>query len=183
MGRRQDIDWFYQHGASKVYPDHWQEFISIASLNEQQSIINHYAQCLKGHNELARMAAAKNWALWQAHCSSIQPNLNIIDQYSDTHFALALATLESYYIQHRYFIEDNQVLANAHKIRHIPSYLIHGRYDMVCPLNGAWLLNDTLPASDLYIVRDAGHSEREPGMIDTIILASNAILRQDLTAC
>ncbi|KTD22959.1 prolyl aminopeptidase [Legionella londiniensis] len=183
LGRKEDIDWFYKHGASKVYPDHWQAFLNIASREEQKSILQYYYHCLQGNNEIARMAAAKNWALWQAHCSSIQPHLNVLDQYSDPHFALSLATLESYYIQHHYFIEDNQVLADIHKIRHIPTYLIHGRYDMVCPLTGAWALNEAHPSSNLYIVRDAGHSDREAGIIDAIILASNEILRQDLTAC
>ena len=182
LGRKQDIDWFYKRGACQIYPDYWHDFISGIPANELDDIPYYYHQSLQGSNELARMAAAKNWALWEARCSSIQPHLNVIDQYSEPHFALALATLGSYYIHHHYFIENDQVLANAHKIRHIPCYLIHGRYDMVCPLAGAWALHQSLPASSLLIVRDAGHSDREAGIIDALIHASKEILNKDLDA-
>ncbi len=179
LGRKQDIDWFYKNGANHIYPDYWQEFIAAIPPEERDDIPLYYSKCLQGTNELARMAAAKNWAAWQAHCSSLQPHVNVIDQYSDLHFALGLATLESYYVNHHYFIEDNQILDNTHKIRHIPSYLVHGRYDMVCPLAGAWSLHQALPASNLRIVRDAGHSDREAGIIDALIEASIEISRQE----
>ena len=183
LGRKKDIDWFYQSGASLVYPDYWQEFINLVPPNEQNNIAQYYAQCLQGNNELARMAAAKSWALWQAHCSSLLPHLSVIEQYNDPHFALALATLETHYISHNYFIEENQVINNAHKIRHIPTFIVHGRYDMICPLAGAWELYQALPASNLRIVRDAGHSDRETGMIDALIAASKELSRQGLDAC
>ncbi len=177
LGRRQDIDWFYKCGASLIYPDHWQEFISQVPLDEQNDIPNYYNTCLQGSNELVRMASAKNWALWQAHCSSLQPHMFVIDQYSDPHFALSLATLESHYIKNNYFIKEDQILTDAHKIRHMPCHLVHGRYDMVCPLAGAWSLHQALPASHLRIIRDAGHSDREPGIIDALVQASREILQ------
>jgi proline iminopeptidase len=183
LGRAGDIDWFYKHGASLVYPDYWQEFMSIVPTEMQQNIPEFYASCLQGNNELARMGAAKSWALWQARCSSLQPHLYVIDQYSDPHFALNLATLESYYINNHYFIEENQVLKNVHKIRHVPTYLVHGRFDLVTPLESAWDLHQALPASNLRIVRDAGHSDRETGLIDAIIYASKEISKQRLDAC
>ena len=182
LGRPRDIDWFYKQGACQVYPDYWHDFISNIPDNEHHAIPKYYSHCLQGSNELARMAAAKNWALWQARCSSLQPHSNVIDQYSDPHFALALATIESHFINHHYFITNDQVLADAHKIRHIPSYLVHGRYDMVCPLAGAWSLHEALPSSTLRIVRDAGHSDREAGIIDALIDASKQIVKQGLEA-
>ncbi|WED42284.1 prolyl aminopeptidase [Legionella cardiaca] len=183
LGRQKDIDWFYHKGANLVFPDYWQDFISIVPENEQNNLPRYYAQALQGDNELARMAAAKHWALWQARCSSLHPHLSVIDQYSLPHFALALATLESHYISHHYFIEENQVLNNIHKIRHLPTYLIHGRYDMICPLAGAWDLYQMLPASNLNIVRDAGHSEREAGFIDALITVTKEVAHQDLDVC
>ena len=183
LGRQQDIDWFYKQGASLVYPDYWQEFISLVPENMRHNIPQFYADCLQGPNELVRMSAAKNWALWQARCSSLQPHLYVIDQFSDPHFALALATLESYYINNHYFIEENQVMANVHKIRHIPTYIVHGRFDLVTPLASAWELHQAIPASNLRIVRDAGHSDRESGIIDAIIYASKEISKQELDAC
>lgn len=182
LGRRQDIDWLYKFGANQVYPDYWQEFIQNVPKNRLDDIPLYYAECLQGNNELARMSAAKSWALWQARCSSMQPHLNVIDEYSDPHFALALSALESHFICHQYFIEEEQVLENIHKIRHIPAYLIHGRYDMVCPLTGAWTLHQCLPASNLSIIRDAGHSDQEPGIIDALIHASIEICKQNMDA-
>ncbi|MDI9819412.1 MULTISPECIES: prolyl aminopeptidase [unclassified Legionella] len=183
LGRKKDIDWFYQSGANLVFPDYWQHFISIVPPDEQHDIIGYYAQCLQDNNELARMAAAKHWALWQAHCNSLHPHFNLIDQYSVPHFALALAKLESYYISNHYFIEENQVINEADKIRHIPAYIIHGRYNMVSPLGGAWDLHQVLSASNLRIIRDAGHSELEPGIIDALVTATKEIARQDLDVC
>ncbi|RUR16164.1 prolyl aminopeptidase [Legionella sp. km535] len=183
LGRQNDIDWFYKQGASLVYPDYWQEFISLVPENKRHDIPQFYADCLQGSNDLIRMSAAKNWALWQARCSSLQPHLYVIDQYSDPHFALALATLESHFINNRYFIEENQVMDQVHKIRHIPTYIVHGRFDLVSPLAGAWELHQAIPASNLRIVRDAGHSDRESGIIDAIIYATKEISKQGLDAC
>ena len=180
LARQQDIDWFFKQGASLVYPDYWQEFTHMLPAEALDDIPTYYNQVLKGDNELARMAAAKNWSSWQARCSSLQPHSNIMDSYCDPHFALAFAMIESHYINHQYFIEDNEVLANTHKIRHIPCFIIHGRYDMVCPLAGAWALNQALVSSDLRIVRDAGHSSHEVGIIDALIDASKEILKRDL---
>ena len=182
LGRQQDIDWFYKRGASLIYPDYWHEFTQGISADQQSDIPAYYHDCLQGPNDLARMSSAKNWALWQGRCSSLQPHLQVIEHYSEPHFALALSTLESYYIKHRYFIAEDQVLANVQKIRHIPCYLIHGRFNMMCPLEGAWTLQQALPAATLRIVRDAGHSDRETGIIDAIIGASIDILKLDLEA-
>lgn len=182
LGRQKDIDWFYKQGASLVYPDYWQEFTSLIPEDSINNIPQYYADCLQGSNELARMSAAKNWALWQARCSSLQPHLYVIDQYSDPHFALALATLESHFINNHYFIAENQVMDNVHKIRHIPTYIVHGRFDLVTPLACAWELHQAIPASNIRIVRDAGHSDRESGIIDALIYASKEISKQELDA-
>lgn len=183
LGRQQDIQWLYQHGANRVYPDYWQEFIQNIPENKRHDVVKYYYDCLQSNNELARMSAAKNWALWQGRCSSLQPHQIILEQYNDPHFALTLATLESHYLLNQFFIEENQILANAHKIRHIPTYLIHGRYDMISPLATAWELHQELPSSNLSIVRDAGHSDREAGMIEALIIASKELSRQGSSAC
>ncbi|MGC1182694.1 prolyl aminopeptidase [Legionella sp.] len=183
LGRKKDVDWFYKQGANLVYPDYWQEFITNVPENMLEEIPQYYAHCLQGTNELARMSAAKNWALWEARCSSLQPHLYIIDQYSDPHFALALATLETYFITNNFFITENQVMNNVNKIRHIPTYIVHGRFDLITPLAGAFELHQSIPASNLRIVRDAGHSDRESGIIDALIYASKEISKQRLDAC
>lgn len=178
LGRQEDTRWFYQQGASLVYPDYWQEFVANVPSDMLHAIPQYYANCLQGTNELARMSAAKNWALWRARCSSCQPHLSIIDQYSDPHFALALATLETHYLTNNFFIPENQVMENVHKIRHIPTYIVHGRFDLIAPLAGAYALHQAIPASNLRIVRDAGHSDKESGIVDALIYASKEISKQ-----
>lgn len=183
LGRKKEISWFYEEGASLIYPDYWQEFVNPVPETMRGNIPEFYAECLQGSNEVARMSAAKNWSLWQARCSSLQPHLYVIDQFSDPHFALALATLESYYVSNRYFIKENQVMDNIHTIQHIPTYLVHGRFDMISTLSNAWELEQALDQCNLRIVRDAGHSDRELGVIDAIIYATQEISKQSLDAC
>lgn len=180
LGRQEEIDWFYQSGANLIYPDYWEEFAACVPLDKRASIPQFYASQLQSENEIARMAAAKSWGFWQARCASVQPHQNLIDHYADPHFVLGLATIETHYLIHHYFIEADQVNQNIEKIRHIPTYLIHGRYDMVCPFANAWNLHKALPGSRLSIVRDAGHSERESGMIDALVMASKSLVHHDL---
>jgi len=183
LGRREDIAWFYERGANLVYPDYWQEFIQNVPKDRLNAIPAYYAECLRGSNELARMSAAKNWALWEARCGSLHPHLYLIDLYSDPHFALGLATLETHYAMNHFFIRENQVLEDIANIKHIPTYIIHGRFDLVAPLQGAYLLYQMLPEANLRIVRDGGHSDREAGMIDALIYASREVSKQGLDAC
>ena len=183
LGQQENIDWFYQHGASRIFPDYWQDFIAPIPTDERDNLIKAYAKRLTGADELARMAAAKSWSLWQARCSSLHPHIHIIDHFSDPHFAIALATIETHYFLNRCFIEDNQILENCNKIRHIPNYIIHGRYDMVCPLQTAWKLHQQCSASELMIVRDAGHSIREPGIIDALVIATKKMAKQESDVC
>ncbi len=183
LAREKDINWFYQSGASAVFPDHWQNFINHIPINERTNLLKAYSMRLNGNNELARMSAAKHWSLWQANCASLQPHANTLEHFSDPHFALGLASIESHYFENKCFIEDNAILDNIKKIRHLPLFIIHGRYDMVCPLVNAWKLHQACPASELFVVRDAGHSICEPGVIDALILASKNILHAEPIVC
>lgn len=175
LGRKSDINWFYQSGANKIFPDYWQDFVEGLSREEAQNPLKAYHQRLNGSDEIARMATAKTWSLWQARCTALQPHHQLIDHFSDPYFAVGLATIETHYFLNHCFIEENQILENIDKIKHIPAILIHGRYDMVCPLHTAWELHNVWDNSELYIVRDAGHSQKEPGTIDAIILATKRI--------
>jgi proline iminopeptidase len=176
LARKKDIKWFYQEGTNAIFPEHWQDFIAPIPEEERKDLVKAYAKRLSGNDELARMSAAKAWSLWQAQCLSLHPHHNTIEHFTDPHFATGLAKIESHYFSNDCFIEDNKILNNIGKIRHLPIFLIHGRYDVVCPLENAWLIHDACPSSELIVVRDAGHSLNEAGIIDAIVLASKNIL-------
>ncbi len=183
LARQRDIDWFYKEGANQFFPDHWQDFKNFIPQAEQSDLVKAYHQRLTGQDELAKMGAAKQWSLWQAKCSSLQPHTDIIEHFVDPHFALRLACIESHYFLNRCFIADNELMQKLSMIRHIPTFIIHGRYDIVSPLACAFALHEKLPASELIVVRDAGHSVKEPGIIDAIILATQQILNATPDVC
>lgn len=183
LGRQQDIDWFYKDGANRLFPDNWQDFANFIEESERDDLVSAYHKKLNGQDELAKMGAAKHWALWQAKCASLQPHSDIIEHFIDPHFALRLAKIESHYFANHCFIKENQILDNVHKIRHIPCFLIHGRYDVICPVSNAYTLHTHLPSSELIMVREAGHSIKEAGIIDAIILATKQILNSTPDVC
>ena len=141
---------------------------------ERDNLVNAYYQLLTSPDELARMSAAKAWASWEFHCSKLRPS-DVTSMITKQHNALALARIESHFFMHDGFIKENQILNNISKIADIPAKLVHGRYDMVCPLDNAVTLHENWPGSELYIVRDAGHSASEPGIVDALIRATKEL--------
>lgn len=176
--RQQDINWFYQHGASKIYPDYWQEFLQPIAKNKRKNMVAEYYELLTGDNELARMAAAKAWSLWEARCATLRPSHDVVEHFSDPHIALALARIEAHYFLNKGFLRANQILKNAKKLSKIPGIIVHGRYDMICPLENAMSLHAAWPQSQLNIVRDAGHASSEPGISDALVRATKDMARR-----
>ncbi len=172
--RREDIQWLYQQGASAVFPDYWQDYLREIPEAEHGDLLNAYYRRLTSDNEIARMSAAKALSVWEGRCSTLDPKPNVVDHYSDPHIALAMARLEAHYFVNEGFISSNQILEQAYRISEIPTVIVHGRYDMVCPLQQAYALYQALPQAELHIVRDAGHSLMEPGNIDNLIKATKA---------
>ena len=115
------------------------------------------------------MAAAKAWSGWEGACSSLKQNTNIKDHFTQPQIALAMARIECHYFINDSFIEENKIINNMHKISHIPGTIIHGRYDVVCPLDNAFALKNNWLEAQLHIIRDAGHSAFEPGNTDRLV--------------
>lgn len=170
--RPEEIHWFYQAGTRIIYPDYWQDFVQLIPEAERNNFVAAYYKRLTGTDEVTRMAAAKAWAMWEARCASLQPNSALIEAFTTSHCALSVARIECHYFMHDAFLEPNQILRDMHKIQHIPGIIVHGRYDMICPLDNAWTLHQSWPLSELKIIRDAGHSASEPGMTDALIHAT-----------
>ncbi|KDE39636.1 Proline iminopeptidase [Nitrincola lacisaponensis] len=176
--RKQDIDWFYQQGASALFPDYWADYLQPIPVDERQNLLQAYYQRLTSDNEIARMAAAKAWSIWEGRCSTLHPNQDIAQHFGEPHVALAMARIEAHYFYHGCFMRENQLIEDAGKLRDIPITLVHGRYDVVCPIEQAFALHQVLPHAEFNIIRDAGHSAFEPGITDNLIRATDRFARQ-----
>ncbi|WP_432697589.1 prolyl aminopeptidase [Marinobacterium sp. YM272] len=175
--RERDIRWFYQDGASFIFPDFWQDYIEAIPEEERHNLLAAFYRRLTSENELSRMAAAKAWSVWEGRCSTLDPNPEIVEHFADPHFALAMARIEAHYFINAAFLTPNQILENPKSLRDIPITIVHGRYDMVCPIEQALALQKAAPHAELHIVRDAGHSAFEPGIIDNLIHATDYFAR------
>lgn len=171
--REKDLQWFYQFGASEVFPEYWQMYADFIPEEEQKDFIAAYYQRLTGSDELVQMAAAKIWSTWEAQCATLHPNKKVVDRFSDPHNARSIARIEAHFFQNKMFFPDNFILENADKFSDIPGVIIHGRYDMICPAENALALSAAWPKARLNIVREAGHASAEPGITDALILATN----------
>jgi len=177
--RDQDIEWFYQPGgASRLFPDAWEKFVNHLSPKEQNNILKSYYQHLTGADEVGCMSAAKTWAEWEGVCSTLQPNPHVINYFTNPHTAMSLARIETHYFMNNVFLEPNHIIKNAHKLANTPGIIVHGRYDVVCPLDNAYELNKAWPKSTLEIIRDAGHSALELGITHALVSATNQVVRE-----
>ena len=176
--RAQEIDWFYQHGASRIFPDYWEEFIRPIPASERKNMLSAYYQRLTGDDEIARLTAAKAWSVWEGRTATLKPSKSVIDHFSDTHTALSLARIEAHYFMNNAFLEDNQILRDVDKLKDIPGTIIQGRYDIICPMESAWELHQSWPMSELSVISDAGHAASEPATVDALIKATRKMLKR-----
>jgi proline iminopeptidase len=170
--RPRDIDWFYQDGASCLLPDYWQEYLQPIPVGERDHLVEAYYRRLTGDDELARMAAAKAWSSWEGCASTLLPRASVIGHFNNPYTALSLARIECHYFMHDSFLEPDQILRDAGRLHGIPGVIVHGRYDVVCPVEQAWLLHEAWPQSRLQIIPDAGHSATEEGIVDALVTAT-----------
>ncbi len=177
LASKAEIEWFYQGGASKFFPDYWEDFIQPIPEDERGDLVQAYHRRLNGDNEIARMRAAKAWSLWEARTATLLPSSSIMKHFSDPHNALSIARIETHYFMHDCFLEENQLLDNASRLKNIPGYIIHGRYDMICPIQQAFSLHKAWELSGLYIVQGAGHSASEAGITTALVKAGNDMLK------
>ena len=175
--RQQDVDWFYQGGAARLFPDAWQDFIAPIPENERSDLVTAYHKRLTSDNELERMAAAKAWSIWEGSTATLRKNSAVIDYFSDPHIALSIARIECHYFINNSFFEENQLLENAYKLKDIPGFIVHGRYDVICPIDQAFALHDRWPNAQLKVIADAGHAVSEEGIAKALVESTNSMLR------
>ncbi|MES9811521.1 MAG: prolyl aminopeptidase [Candidatus Thiodiazotropha sp.] len=171
--RDEEIHWFYQHGASRVFPDYWEDFIAPIPQQERDDLLHAYHRRLSGENDIDRMAAAKAWSVWEGRTASLHPNPAVVSFFSDPHTALSLARIECHYFVNHAFLHPNQLLLESDRLAGIPGVIVQGRYDLICPMASAWELHHAWPDSELKVVGDAGHSAAEPGIRSALIEATD----------
>ncbi len=175
LGTKWENDWLYADSgcAAMVFPEKWEYFKEIIPENEQENLIKAYYVRLTSTDPAVQLEAAQRWAHWEAVTARLIPDANLVEKFSKPQKAIALARLECHYFHHDLFLPDpNFILDNCIKVGHLPSLIVHGRYDMICPAAAAYCLHQKLKNSTLKIVADAGHSCMEHGILHELIQAS-----------
>lgn len=175
--RDQDLHWFYQSGADRFYPDFWQDFIEPIPKKKRSNLIKAYYEILTDGDEIARMRAAEAWSVWEGRTSNLQTDPEVVNHFGDPYNALAMARIESHYFYHQAFIEENQILDACKAIEHLPITIIHGRYDMICPVSQAFELAEQLPNANLIICNHAGHSALETEISIQLVQTADDYIR------
>lgn len=171
--RDEDIQWFYQHGADRIFPDYWRDYLDPIPLEERHDLLTAYRKRLIGADEVTRLHAAKAWSTWEGRTATLVPDTDTVDFFADSHNALAIARIENHYFVNRAFLADRPLLEHAEVMAAIPGVIVHGRYDMVCPVDQAFALAQVWPRADLQIIEQAGHAVSEPGIVDALIRATD----------
>ncbi len=170
MIRNKEIDWFYQEGASNIYPDAWEQYVKPIPEDERHDMVAAYYKRLTSKDESVRLEAAKAWSIWEASTSKLIQSDDYLHQFEDAKVAEAFARIECHYFTHGgFFKSENWLLENVDKILHIPTVIVQGRYDVVCPMVSAWELHRAFPEADFKIVQDAGHSMTEKGIAAKLV--------------
>ncbi len=172
--RKHELSWFYQEGASRIFPDAWQPYLEHIPEDERHDMMAAYQKRLLSEDESVRLAAAQRWSVWEGSTCHLYPDLKHIEETADAVFALAFARIENhYFMNHGFFSHENQILDDIKKIRHIPTVIIQGRYDVVCPMQTAYDLKRAFPEAELIVVPDAGHSAFEPSISRELVKATD----------
>ena len=176
--RREELHWFYQEGASWLFPDAWEGYLEPIPEAERGNLIAAYHKRLTGDDRAEQLRAAKAWSLWEGGTVSLMPSPERMATFSSDDFALAFARIEChYFVNGGFFERDDQLIANVDRIRHIPAVIVQGRYDVCTPVKTAWELHKAWPEADFRLIDDAGHAASEPGIISELVLATDRFAR------
>ncbi|MBQ1084226.1 prolyl aminopeptidase [Nocardiopsis sp. B62] len=171
--RDQELRWFYQEGASNLFPDLWDSYLEPIPEEERDDLISAYARRLESPDHEVRLEAARAWSVWEGSTITLRPNPALREHHADEDYALAFARIENHYFHNRGFLSPEQLIKGAEIIRHIPGVIIQGRYDVCTPVRTAYDLHRAWPEADFHIVDDAGHAFSEPGILDLLIEATD----------
>ncbi|MCC6203895.1 MAG: prolyl aminopeptidase, partial [Hyphomicrobiales bacterium] len=170
---RAELEWYYQFGVSEMFPDKWERFLAPIPEPERGDMMAAYRKRLVGPDRRAQLEAAKAWSIWEGETITLLPEPATSDPFADEDYAVAFARIENHYFVHAGWLEEGQLLRDAHKLKGIPGVIVHGRYDMPCPARYAWLLHKAWPDAEFHLIEGAGHAYSEPGILDRLIRSTD----------
>jgi len=173
MFEQYELDWLYKDGANSIYPDKWEEFIAPIPEAERGDLVDAYRQRLTGHDRDERLRVAKAWSKWEGETVTLLPHPEVIEEFTEPDKAIAVARIENHFMHHKGWLEEGQLLRDAHKLRGIPGVIVQGRHDSCTPPRAAWSLKKAWPEVELNIIPDGGHLYNEPGVLDGLIRATD----------
>ncbi|WP_017662366.1 prolyl aminopeptidase [Baaleninema simplex] len=174
MLRQKELRWFYQEGASYIFPEAWEDYLKPIPEAERDDLMQAYYKRLTSPNKRVRLKAARAWAIWEGSTSKLFPDPNVKKKFGREGFAEAFARIECHYFVNRgFFKSKEQLLENVDRIRHIPTFIVQGRYDIVCPMQSAWELHKAFPEAEFVVIPDAGHSVSESGILSALVDATD----------
>ena len=176
--RKKELDWFYQEGANNIFPDRWESFLAPIPESKRNNLLSAYYEILTGDDQEKKIEAAKAWSTWEGSSVRLILDDEFISDFGDAKFAEAFARIECHYFMNNCWLPtENYLIENVDKIRHIPAVIVHGRYDIICPVVQAWDLHKAWPESDLHIIPDAGHSIYEEGIKNKLLEYTEKFLK------
>lgn len=170
--RHAELQWYYQEGASQLFPDLWADYLAPIPPEERGDLIAAYRKRLVGDDREAQLQAARAWSLWEGQTITLLPDPGAKAKYGDGEYALAFARIENHYFVHQGWLEEGQLIRDAHKLAGIPGVIVQGRYDMACPAQTAWDLHQAWPEADFHMIEGAGHAYNEPGILAQLMAAT-----------
>ena len=176
--RKAELDWFYQDGCSWIFPDAFEGYKAQIPVAERGDMVAAYYKRLTSPDRSVQIEAAKAWSVWEGSTLSLYEDPDRVRHFANEIYALAFARIECHFFVNRgFFDRDGQLLANAHRLAHIPGVIVHGRYDVCTPFRNAWDLKQAWPRADLRLVPDAGHAMTEPGIVHELVSATRRLGR------
>lgn len=171
---RYEIDWMYRKGgASQLYPDKWEEFVAPIPQDEHDDLVEAYRRRLTGCDREEQLRCAKAWSKWEAEIVTLLPNAHVVEEFTDDEKAIAIARIENHYMANGGWLDDDQLLRDAGKLKGISAVIVQGRHDCCTPPAAAWELHKCWPEAELEIVPDGGHLFNEPGILDALVRATD----------
>jgi len=177
--RRSELLWYYQEGASWLFPDKWERFLAPIPEDERGDLMAAYHRRLTDPDRRVRVEAARAWSVWEGETITLLPDASLSARHAEDEYALAFARIENHYFVNGGFLEEGQLLRDAHRLRAIPGVIVQGRYDIATPAASAWALHKAWPEAEFHLVPDAGHAFSEPGILRRLIEATDAFAGDD----